>query len=137
MTKVRLALINQETKNMYSKEVMDHFQSPRNMGALDGAQAVGSVGNPVCGDMMKIYLKISGEGVIEDIGFETLGCVAAIATSSMITELAKGKTLDEAEKIEFKDVERALGSLPPIKMHCADLSVQALRKAIREYREAK
>ena len=116
---------------------MDHFQSPRNMGALDGAQAVGNVGNPVCGDMMKIYLKISDEGVIDDIGFETLGCVAAIATSSMITELAKGKTLEEAEKIEFKDVEQALGSLPPVKMHCADLSVQALRKAIREYRESK
>jgi nitrogen fixation NifU-like protein len=122
---------------MYSKEVMDHFQSPRNMGAIEGAQAVGNVGNPVCGDMMKIYLKISSEGVIEDIGFETLGCVAAIATSSMITELAKGKTLEEAEKIEFKDVEKALGSLPPVKMHCADLSVQALRKAIKEYREAK
>lgn len=116
---------------------MDHFQSPRNMGALDKPQAVGSVGNPVCGDMMKIYLKISDEGVIQDIGFETLGCVAAIATSSMITELAKGKTLDEAEKIEFKDVEHALGSLPPVKMHCADLSVQALRKAIKEYREVK
>lgn len=122
---------------MYSKEVMEHFQSPRNMGKLDGAQAVGSVGNPVCGDMMKIYLKISDKGIIEDIGFETLGCVAAIATSSMITELAKGKTLEEAEKIEFKDVEKALGSLPPIKLHCADLSVQALRKAIKEYRGAK
>ena len=107
------------------------------MGKLDGAQAVGSVGNPVCGDMMKIYLKISDKGIIEDIGFETLGCVAAIATSSMITELAKGKTLEEAEKIEFKDVENALGSLPPIKLHCADLSVQALRKAIKEYRGAK
>jgi nitrogen fixation NifU-like protein len=112
---------------------MDHFQNPRNMGALDDPQALGSVGNPVCGDMMKIYLKIS-DGVIEDIGFETLGCVAAIATSSMITELAKGKTIDEAEKIEFKDVEKALGSLPPVKMHCADLSVQALRKAIGEYK---
>ncbi|MFA4999200.1 MAG: iron-sulfur cluster assembly scaffold protein [Parcubacteria group bacterium] len=120
---------------MYSKEVMEHFQNPRNMGALKDAHAVGNVGNPVCGDMMKIYLKISG-GIIRDIGFETLGCVAAIATSSMITELAKGKTLEEAEKIEFKDVERALGSLPPIKMHCADLSVQALRKAIKEYQEA-
>ncbi|MFA5052715.1 MAG: iron-sulfur cluster assembly scaffold protein [Parcubacteria group bacterium] len=119
---------------MYSKEVMEHFQNPRNMGALENPEAVGNVGNPVCGDMMKIYLKIK-DGVIKDIGFETLGCVAAIATSSMITELAKGKTLEEAEKIEFKDVEHALGSLPPIKMHCADLSVQALRKAIKEYRE--
>lgn len=118
---------------MYSKEVMDHFQNPRNMGVLNDFQAVGNVGNHVCGDMMKIYLKIS-DGIIEDIGFETLGCVAAIATSSMITELAKGKTLEEAEKIEFKDVEKALGSLPPVKLHCADLSVQALRKAIGEYR---
>lgn len=122
---------------MYSKEVMNHFESPRNMGELKNAKAVGSVGNPMCGDMMKIYLDISEEGVIQDISFETLGCVAAIATSSMITELAKGKTLEEAEKIEFKDVERALGSLPPVKMHCADLSVQALRKAIKEYKKSK
>jgi nitrogen fixation NifU-like protein len=125
---------------MYSKEVMDHFQSPRHMGPVDNSDAVGSVGNPVCGDMMKIYLKVSrneaGEEMIEKIGFETLGCVAAIATSSMITELAEGKTLDVAMKIEFKDVEKALGSLPPIKVHCADLSVRALRKAIEEYRKA-
>ncbi|MDD4931101.1 MAG: iron-sulfur cluster assembly scaffold protein [Candidatus Colwellbacteria bacterium] len=123
---------------MYSKEVMDHFQSPRNLGAIDSPDAVGNVGNPVCGDMMKIYLKIAlneeGKEVIEKIGFETLGCVAAIATSSMVTELAEGKTLDEAMKIEFKDVEKALGSLPPIKVHCADLSVRALRKAIEDYR---
>jgi nitrogen fixation NifU-like protein len=122
---------------MYSKEVMEHFGSPKNMGSLPNPDAVGNVGNPVCGDIMKIYLKISADNVIEDIGFETLGCVAAIATSSMITELAKGKTLEEAKKIEFKDVEKALGSLPPVKMHCADLSVQALRKAIKEYEEAK
>lgn len=110
------------------------------MGPVDNSDAVGSVGNPVCGDMMKIYLKVSrneaGEEMIEKIGFETLGCVAAIATSSMITELAEGKTLDVAMKIEFKDVEKALGSLPPIKVHCADLSVRALRKAIEEYRKA-
>jgi len=109
------------------------------MGAVESPDAVGNVGNPVCGDMMKIYLKIgkneAGDEVIEKIGFETLGCVAAIATSSMITELAEGKTLDEAMKIEFKDVETALGSLPPVKVHCADLSVRALRKAIEEYRK--
>ena len=122
---------------MYSDKVMDHFTSPRNVGQIDNADGVGEVGNAKCGDIMKIYLKISGEDVIEDIGFETLGCVAAIATSSMITELAKGKTLEEAKKIEFKDVEQALGSLPPIKMHCADLSVQALRKAIKEYEDQK
>lgn len=125
---------------MYSKEVMDHFQNPRNMGAIEKNDSVGNVGNPICGDMMKIYLKVGKDAeereIIEDISFETLGCVAAIATSSMITELAKGKTLDEAMIIEFKDVENALGSLPPIKLHCADLSVRALRKAIEEYRAA-
>jgi len=122
---------------MYSKEVMDYFQNPKNMGALTDATVVGEVGNPVCGDMMKVYLKISENEVIEDIGFETLGCVAAIATSSMITELAKGKTLKEAETIEFEDVKEALGTLPLIKVHCAHLSVEALRKAINKYREAK
>jgi len=126
---------------MYSKEVMDHFQSPRNLGAIELPDAVGNVGNPVCGDMMKIYLKVGknakNEDVIDKIGFETLGCVAAIATSSMITELAEGKTLDEAMKIEFSDVEKALGSLPPIKVHCAGLSVRALRKAIEDYHNKK
>ena len=122
---------------MYSKEVMDHFQDPQNMGVIEDADAVGEVGNPACGDIMRIYLKISDNEVIEDIKFETLGCVAAIATSSMITELAKGKTLKEAEVIEFKDVEQALGTLPPIKVHCAHLSVEALREAIKKYKEAK
>jgi len=122
---------------MYSKEVMDHFQYPQNMGVIKDADAVGEAGNPACGDIMRIYLKISDNEVIEDIKFETLGCVAAIATSSMITNLAKGKTLKEANEIEFGDVKQALGTLPPIKVHCADLSVQALRKAINKYREAK
>ena len=122
---------------MYSKEVMDHFQDPKNMGLIPNHTAVGEIGNPACWDMMTIYLKISDNEVIEDISFETLGCVAAIATSSMITELAKGKTLKEAEEIEFEDVKKALGTLPPIKVHCAHLSVEALRKAIKKYREAK
>ena len=122
---------------MYSKEVMDHFQDPKNMGVITDTAVVGEAGNPVCGDMMKIYLKITDNEVIEDISFETLGCVAAIATSSMITELAKGKTLKEAEAIEFEDVKKALGTLPPIKVHCAHLSVEALRKAINKYREVK
>jgi len=122
---------------MYSKEVMDHFQDPQNMGIIKDADAVGEIGNPACGDMMRIYLKISDNEVIEDIRFETLGCVAAIATSSMITELVKGKTLKEAEAIEFEDVKKALGTLPPIKVHCAHLSVEALRKAIKKYKEAK
>ena len=96
------------------------------------------MGSEMCiRDRMKIYLKISDNEVIENIKFETLGCVAAIATSSMITELAKGKTLKEASEVEFKDVQQALGTLPPIKVHCADLSVQALRKAIKKYKEAK
>jgi len=120
---------------MYSKEVMSHFQNPRNLGAIPDAHAVGCVGNPACGDMMKIYLKISDKGIIQDIGFETLGCVAAIAVSSMITEIAKGKTISKAEKIEFADVEKALGFLPPAKKHCATLSVQALRAAIKEYKD--
>jgi len=122
---------------MYSKEVIDHFQDPKNMGVITDATVVGEAGNPVCGDMMKIYLKISDNEIIEDIKFETLGCVAAIATSSMITELVKGKTLKEAEAIEFEDVEQALGALPPIKVHCAHLSVEALRKAINKYRKTK
>jgi len=122
---------------MYSKEVMDHFQDPKNMGFISDHTAVGEIGNPACGDMMTIYLKISDDEVIEDISFETLGCVAAIATSSMITELAKGKTLKEAEAIEFEDVKKALGTLPPIKVHCAHLSVEALRKAINKYKETK
>ncbi|MDD5098897.1 MAG: iron-sulfur cluster assembly scaffold protein [Candidatus Colwellbacteria bacterium] len=125
---------------MYSKEIIDHFQNPKNMGAIEGVDAVGSVGNPVCGDIMKIYIKVgkneSGEDAIKDIGFETLGCVAAISTTSMITEMAKGKTLDEAMKIEFKDVESALGEIPPVKLHCADLSVRALREAIGQYKNS-
>lgn len=118
---------------MYGPEVIKHFQKPRNMGKLENPDAVGEVGNPVCGDMMTLYLKIKDNAIV-DIGFETLGCVAAIATSSMITEMAKGKTLEEAEKITIKDVADALGSLPPVKMHCSDLAVKALRKAIGEYR---
>ncbi len=117
---------------MYSKEVIKHFQKPCNMGKLENPDAVGEVGNPVCGDMMTLYLKIKGN-VIVDIGFETLGCVAAIATSSMVTEMAKGKTLEEAKKITIQDVADALGSLPPIKMHCSDLAVKALKKAIESY----
>ena len=120
---------------MYSKKIIEHFQHPQNMGAIPKATTVGEAGNPACGDIMKIYLKISDDGVIENIGFETLGCVAAIATSSMITELAKGKTLKEAEAISFEDVKNALGEVPPIKLHCADLSVQALQKAIEAYKK--
>ncbi len=108
------------------------------MGKMKDADAQGEVGNPVCGDLMRIYLKVrkdkGGEKIIKDIRFETLGCVAAIATSSMITDLAKGKTFDEALKIKFSDVEKSLGSLPPVKKHCADLAVKALRAAIENYK---
>jgi nitrogen fixation NifU-like protein len=124
---------------MYSDQVMKHFQNPRNMGKMENADATGEVGNPVCGDLMRLYLKVGknekGEKFIQDIKFETLGCVAAIATTSMITELAKGKTFEEALKIKFSDVEKALGSLPPVKLHCADLSVKALRKAIENFKD--
>lgn len=126
---------------MYTKKVIKHFQKPSNMGLMKNPDAKGEVGNPVCGDLMRIYLKVAknkkGENVIKDIKFETLGCVAAIATSSMVTELAKGKTLDEALKIKFSDVANALGSLPPVKTHCADLAVRALRVAIEDYKKKK
>jgi len=126
---------------MYTQKVIEHFQKPHNLGKMKNPSAVGEVGNPVCGDLMRIYLKVkknkNGDSVIDDIKFETLGCVAAIATSSMITELAKGKTFSEAMKIKFSDVEKSLGSLPPVKKHCADLAVRALRAAISEYKEKK
>jgi len=122
---------------MYTKEVMQHFARPQNMGKMKNPDSTGQVGNPVCGDLMRIYLKVEqnkkGESVIKDIRFETLGCVAAIATSSMVTQLAKGKTLQEAMKIKFTDVEKSLGSLPPVKTHCAELAVRALRAAIENY----
>jgi len=124
---------------IYSKKVIEHFQKPHNLGKMKNPNAVGEVGNPVCGDLMRIYLKVkknkNGDSTIDDIKFETLGCVAAIATSSMITELAKGKTFSEAMKIKFSDVEKSLGSLPPVKKHCADLAVRALRAAIENYKK--
>ena len=109
------------------------------MGKMSSPDGTGEVGNPVCGDMMNIDIKVGknkkGQEIIEDIKFEILGCVAAIATSSMVTELAKGKTLDEALKIKYSDVADALGSLPPIKQHCADLAVKGLKAAIEDYRK--
>jgi len=117
---------------------MEHFKNPRNMGEMKDADAVGEVGNPVCGDLMYIYIKVgkeNGKEIIKDISFQTFGCAAAIATSSMITELAKGKTLDEAIKITRKDVADALDGLPPIKMHCSNLAADGLRTAIENYRK--
>lgn len=121
---------------VYSEKVMEHFQNPRNMGELKDADAVGKVGNPVCGDVMNIYIKVR-DNRIADIGFKTMGCAAAIATSSMVTELAKGKTLEEAEKITRNDVADALEGLPPIKMHCSNLAADGLKDAIRAYRAKK
>ena len=115
---------------------MEHFRNPRNMGEIPDADGVGTVGNPVCGDVMSVYIKVQGNR-IEDIKFKTFGCGAAIATSSMITELAKGKTLDEALKITRADVAESLGGLPPIKMHCSNLAADALHAAIKDYREKK
>ena len=118
---------------MYSEEVMDHFTNPRNVGEIEDASGVGQVGNPVCGDVMKVYLKIENEKIV-DVKFKTYGCAAAIATSSMATELIKGKTIDEALEITNKAVAEALGGLPPVKMHCSVLAEEAIKAAIEDYK---
>ncbi|MEK7817628.1 MAG: Fe-S cluster assembly scaffold protein NifU [Actinomycetota bacterium] len=118
---------------MYTEEVMDHFQNPRNMGEVEDADGVGEVGNPSCGDVMRITIKVDNDERIEDIKFKTLGCGAAIATSSIVTELAKGKKLEEAQEISKKTVAEALGGLPPQKMHCSNLASDGLRMAIDDY----
>ena len=115
---------------------MEHFYNPHNMGEMKKPDAIGEVGNPVCGDLMRLYIKVK-DGRISGIKFQTMGCAAAIATSSMITDLAKGKTLEEAEKISNKDVADALSGLPPIKMHCSNLAANALRAAIKNYLDKK
>jgi len=120
----------------YNKNIMEHFRNPRNMGRMENADAEATVGNPTCGDVMKIMLKIKNDK-IKDVKFQTMGCVAAIATSSMATELAKGKTLTEVKKITNKDVAKALGQLPPIKIHCSNLAADALKKAIENYEDKK
>ena len=117
----------------YSDKVIEHFKNPHNQGEIQDADGVGQVGNPVCGDMMKLYIKVK-DNKIEDIKFQTLGCAAAIATSSVVTDLAKGKTLEQAEKISKQDVSKALKNLPPIKEHCSNLADEALKKAIEDYR---
>jgi nitrogen fixation NifU-like protein len=119
---------------MYSEKVMEHFQNPRNMGEIEDPDGVGDVGNPKCGDMMRLTLKIDpGTQTITDIKFKTFGCGAAIATSSMITELVKGKTLDEALQVSNKTVVEALGGLPPVKMHCSVLAEQGIAAAMIDY----
>ncbi|MFH0832957.1 MAG: Fe-S cluster assembly scaffold protein NifU [Candidatus Aenigmatarchaeota archaeon] len=117
---------------MYSKKVMNLFTKPHNLGRIENADGVGKVGNIICGDVMHLYIKIKNNK-IADIKFETFGCAAAIATSSMITDIAKGKTIEEAIKIGRKDVADNLGGLPPIKMHCSNLAADALHEAIYDY----
>lgn len=120
--------------SLYSEKVMDHFLNPRNVGTIENPSGVGKVGNPVCGDVMQIEIKVENDR-IEDIKFKTFGCAAAIATSSMVTEMVKGKTLEEAGSITNKAVAEALGGLPPVKMHCSNLAAEALHEAINHYRE--
>ncbi|HII84680.1 MAG TPA: Fe-S cluster assembly scaffold protein NifU [Methanobacterium subterraneum] len=119
---------------MYSEKVMDHFSNPRNVGEIEDADGVGTEGNPTCGDLMTIYIKVENE-IITDIKFKTFGCAAAIATSSMITEMALGKTIEEALKITRNDVANELEGLPPVKMHCSNLAADALRAAIEDYQK--
>ncbi len=121
---------------LYSKTVMDHFKNPRNVGTIDDADGVGEVGNPICGDMMTIYLKIDNEN-IHDIKFQTFGCGSAIAVSSMLTELAMGKPVEDAKKITNKDVAAALEGLPKNKLHCSNLGADALQMAIKDYEDRK
>ncbi|MBE7031512.1 MAG: Fe-S cluster assembly scaffold protein NifU [Ruminococcaceae bacterium] len=119
---------------MYSEKVMDHFSNPRNVGEIEDANAVGQVGNPKCGDIMKIYMKINDETKqIEEVKFKTFGCGAAVATSSMATEMVKGKTIDEALAITNVAVAEALDGLPPVKMHCSNLAQEAIHSAIADY----
>jgi nitrogen fixation NifU-like protein len=120
----------------YSEIVLDHFKNPRNVGEIPDADGVGEVGNPVCGDMMNVYIKVT-DNRLADVKFKTFGCGAAIAVSSMITEMAKGKTLEEAMKITNADVAQALGGLPPNKLHCSNLGADALHSAIKNYQDRK
>lgn len=120
----------------YSEKVMEHFRNPRNVGEIKDADGVGEVGNPVCGDMMTFYIKVKDDK-LEDVKFKTFGCGAAIAVSSMVSEMAKGKTLEEAMKITRESVAKELGGLPPNKMHCSNLGADALHNAIDDYRKKK
>ena len=118
--------------SLYSEKVMEHFRNPRNVGEIENPDGIGHVGNPVCGDIMELYIKVNG-GIIVDAKFKTFGCGAAIATSSMVTEMVKGKRIEEALKISNKAVAEALDGLPPVKMHCSVLAEEALKSAIEDY----
>ena len=120
---------------MYSEKVIDHFTNPRNVGEIENASGVGTVGNAKCGDIMRMYLDISDEGIIEDVKFKTFGCGAAVATSSMATELVKGKTIKEALSVTNKAVMEALDGLPPVKVHCSLLAEEAIHAALWDYAE--
>jgi len=126
------SLRSKEERKMYSEKVMDHFMNPRNVGTLEDADGIGEVGNPVCGDMMTFYIKVRDDK-IDDIKFNTFGCAAAIAVSSMVSEMAKGKTLKDARAITKDSVAAALEGLPKQKMHCSNLGAEALTKAIENY----
>ena len=119
---------------IYTDKVMDHFRNPRNVGEIDDANGVGEVGNAKCGDIMKVYLKVE-DNIIQDVKFQTFGCGSAIASSSMATELIKGKSLEEAWHLSNKAVAEALDGLPPVKMHCSVLAEEAIHKAINDYRK--
>lgn len=121
---------------LYSKKVLEHFRNPRNMGEIKDADGIATVGNPVCGDIMRLFIKVK-DNKISDIKFQTLGCGAAIASSSMLTTMVKGKPLDEAGKITKQAIAEALGGLPPVKIHCSVLAADALKKAIEDYRKKK
>ena len=125
----------------YSKKVLEAFKHPKNIGEIKNPDGIGKVGNPVCGDLMWIYIRVGknkkGQEIIKDIKFKTFGCVAAIASSSMLTELAKGKTLEQAKKLSNKDVADALQGLPKIKLHCSNLAADGLRRAIEDYEKKK
>ena len=126
---------------MYNEKVMKEFKHPKNFGEIKNADSIGKVGNPVCGDVLEIFLKIGknkkGEEVIRDIKIKTFGCVVAIANASVLTQLAKGKTIGEAEKLEKKDILEKLGDVPPVKIHCSLLAIDALKEAIKNYKENK
>jgi nitrogen fixation NifU-like protein len=121
---------------MYSEKVMDHFRNPRNVGEIENADGIGEVGNPVCGDMMTFYVKVENDR-LKDVKFKTFGCGAAIAVSSMVSEMAIGKTIEEALKITNAMVALELGGLPPNKLHCSNLGADALHKAIEDYQRKK
>ncbi|MFW6121030.1 MAG: Fe-S cluster assembly scaffold protein NifU [Petrotogales bacterium] len=124
------------SQRSYSEKVMDHFMNPRNVGTIENPDGYGKVGNPVCGDIMEIFIKVKDD-IITEIKFKTFGCGSAIATSSMVTELAKGKHVDEAMKITRNDVAEELEGLPPQKMHCSNLAADALHEAIQDYKKKK